>query len=74
MNEFLQANSKLQMILDIHRDGLQDKPDDYTKVKANGMNVAKILFVVGDKDNDLLEENIRFAQRVSDALENNIQG
>lgn len=53
MNEFLQANSKLQMILDIHRDGLQDKPDDYTKVKANGMNVAKILFVVGDKDNDL---------------------
>ncbi len=74
VNEFLQANSKLQMILDIHRDGLQDKPDDYTKVKANGMNVAKILFVVGDKDNDLLEENIRFAQRVSDALEKQYPG
>ena len=38
------------MILDF-TDGLQDKPDDYTKTKVNGVDVAKILFVVGDKDN-----------------------
>ncbi|HAN95343.1 MAG TPA: hypothetical protein DCQ17_07195 [Firmicutes bacterium] len=38
------------------------------------MDVAKILFVVGDKDNDLLEENLRFAQKVSDALEQQYPG
>lgn len=69
ISELLQANSEIQMVLDIHRDGLQDKPDDYTKIRANGIEVAKILFVIGDKDNDLLEQNIRFAQQISDALE-----
>jgi len=53
---------------------LQDKPDDYTKAQANGMDVAKILFVVGDKDNERLEDNIRFAQRISDALEREYPG
>jgi stage II sporulation protein P len=74
VNELLAANSGIQMVLDIHRDGLQDKPDDYTKAQANGMDVAKILFVVGDKDNERLEDNIRFAQRISDALEREYPG
>ena len=68
------ANPQIQMLLDIHRDGLQDKPDDYTKAQANGVEVAKILFVVGDKENDLLEQNIRFAQQISDALEKQYPG
>ncbi|HHT42607.1 MAG TPA: hypothetical protein GX014_04320 [Firmicutes bacterium] len=74
VSEILAANPTVQVVLDIHRDGLQDKPDDYTKARANGMDVAKLLFVVGDKDNDLLEENIRFAQKVSDALEDQYPG
>lgn len=69
VSELLAANPEIQMVLDIHRDGLQDKPDDYTKAKANGIEVAKILFVVGDKDNHLLEQNIAFAERISNALE-----
>ncbi len=67
--ELLAANPSIQVVLDIHRDGLEDKPDDYTKASANGIDAAKILFVVGDKDNDYLEENIRFAQQISDAME-----
>ena len=74
VNELLTTNPQIQMLLDIHRDGLQDKPDDYTKTRANGVEVAKILFVVGDKENDLLEQNIRFAQQISDALEKKYPG
>lgn len=74
LNDLLAANPGIQVVLDIHRDGLEDKPDDYTKARANGVNVAKILFVVGDKDNDLLEENIKFAQAISDRLEKEYPG
>lgn len=73
-SEILSQNPEIQVVLDIHRDGLQDKPDDYTKARANGMDVAKILFVVGDKDNDLLEQNLRFAEKISDALEQQYPG
>lgn len=74
VNELLTANPDIQVVLDIHRDGLDDKPDDYTKVRANGMDAAKILFVIGDKDNDHLEANIRFAQQISDAMEKDYPG
>lgn len=72
--ELLAANPDIQVVLDIHRDGLQDKPDDYTKARANDLEVAKILFVVGDKDNDLLEDNIRFAEQISEAMERQYPG
>lgn len=65
----LAENSQIQMVLDIHRDGLQDKPAGYTTIKVKGQDVAKILFVIGDKDNDMIEENLAFAKRISDALD-----
>lgn len=74
VNELMAANSQIQMVLDIHRDGLQEKPDDYTKTRVNGISVAKILFVVGDKDNSLVDENLRFAQQISDGLERKYPG
>ena len=46
----LQEHSEIQMVLDIHRDGLQDKPENYTRAEVGGEPVAKILFVIGDKD------------------------
>ncbi len=73
-NELLAANPGIQVVLDLHRDGLEDKPDDYTKARANGVDVAKILFVVGDKDNEHLDENIKFAQAMSDLLEKEYPG
>ena len=73
-NELLAANPTIEVVLDIHRDGLEDKPDDYTKTRVNGADAAKILFVVGDKDNEHLEENIEFAQTISDALEKEYPG
>ena len=73
-NELLAANPSIQIVLDIHRDGLEDKPDDYTKARTNGIDAAKILFVVGDKDNEHLEENTQFAQAISDALEKEYPG
>ena len=33
------------MVLDIHRDGLQDKPAGYTTVQVNGEDAAQVLFV-----------------------------
>lgn len=65
----LTENPELQMVLDIHRDGLQDKPVGYTTASVNGENVAQILFVIGDQNNDVVEENLAFAKRISDALE-----
>lgn len=65
----LTENSAIQMVLDIHRDGLQDKPDGYTTTKVNGEEVAKILFIVGDQDNTKLDANLAFAKKISDALE-----
>jgi len=73
-NDLLAANPDIQVVLDIHRDGLEDKPDDYTKARTNGIDAAKILFVVGDKDNDHLEENTRFAQAISDVMEKEYPG
>ncbi|HOB07855.1 MAG TPA: stage II sporulation protein P [Limnochordia bacterium] len=65
----LAENNQIQMVLDIHRDGLQDKPEGYTTVEINGEKVAKILFIIGDQDNKLVEANMAFAKRISDALE-----
>ncbi|MGI6149288.1 MAG: stage II sporulation protein P [Limnochordia bacterium] len=65
----LKEHPEIQIVLDIHRDGLQDKPENYTRAEVQGMPVAKILFVVGDKDNTKVEENLQFAQSMSDALE-----
>lgn len=65
----LTENPDIQMVLDIHRDGLQDKPDGYTTININGQDVAKILFVVGDQNNDMVDENLAFAKQISDALE-----
>lgn len=65
----LKENPDIQMVLDIHRDGLQDKPENYTRAEVAGEAVAKILFVVGDKDNDRMAENLEFAQKISDALD-----
>ncbi len=69
VEELLGQNTQIQMVLDIHRDGLEDKPEGYTTALVNGSNVAKILFVVGDQDNTRVEENLAFAQKISDALE-----
>ena len=65
----LAENPEIKFVLDIHRDGLQDKPEGFTTVKVNGLDAAKILFVIGDQDNTRAEENLAFAQRISDALE-----
>ena len=65
----LSENPQIQMVLDIHSDGLQDKPEGYTTVKVNGQDAAKILFIVGNENNPKFEENMAFAKKISDALE-----
>jgi stage II sporulation protein P len=65
----LAENPEIQMVLDIHRDGLQDKPAGYTTVQVNGEDAAQVLFIIGDQDNTKVEENMAFAKRISDALE-----
>lgn len=70
----LNENGVIQMILDIHRDGLQDKPDGYTTTLVDGKEVAKILFIVGDQDNTKIEQNLAFAKMISDALDKKYPG
>lgn len=70
----LGENDQVQMVLDLHRDGLQEKPEGYTTVELDGREVAQVLFVVGDKDNSRVEENVAFAERISEALEQTYPG
>lgn len=69
VKEYLANNPEIEVVLDLHRDGLQDKPDDYTKISSNGVDVAKILFILGDKENENLAENIKFAEDLHEAFE-----
>ena len=54
----LKENSQIQMVLDIHRDGLQDKPDGYTTTEINGEKVAKDPAYCRRSDNELVEANM----------------
>ncbi len=65
----LKEHSTIQIILDISRDGLQDKPENYTTVRIAGKEVAKVLFVIGDQNNLQTEANLAFAQQLSAELD-----
>ncbi|MBO8125991.1 MAG: stage II sporulation protein P [Firmicutes bacterium] len=63
------ANSSLQMVFDIHRDGLpaSAKPERVT-TSINGQEVARILLVVG-KDNPAYAQNLAFAKELQARME-----
>lgn len=74
VEKVLAQQPQIQMVLDIHRDGLQDKPDGFVTAQIEGKSAAKILFVVGETENPALEQNMAFAERINDALEKRYPG
>lgn len=64
----VQEHPSLQMVFDLHRDGLPpDAPLDTASVEINGQRVARILLVVGDQG-AYQEENLRFAEALDARL------
>lgn len=69
LNDVLRANQGIEMVLDVHRDGLPPgKPDGYTTADIGGQTAAKILIVVGDVANPYAAENIAFAEQVRETM------
>ncbi|MGE5507626.1 MAG: stage II sporulation protein P [Chitinophagales bacterium] len=67
--EQLAQHATVQMVFDVHRDGLPPEADDKaTTVTVDGQRVARILFVVGDRDNPHAAQNLAFAQNLDARL------
>lgn len=59
----VQSNPSLQMVFDVHRDGLPpEAPASTCTTQINGEKVARILLVVGDTGNPHQDQNLAFAQ------------
>ena len=62
VKKYLQEHTKIQVVLDIHRDsGLQKRTD--TLVTINGKNYAKVMIVVGTA-HPQWQQNLAFAQKI----------
>jgi len=70
----LSTHPDLKVILDIHRDGLQDKPEGYTTVKIGDESVAKILLVIGDVANEEADSNTAFAEVLRERMDKRFPG
>ncbi|MDQ0888783.1 stage II sporulation protein P [Paenibacillus sp. V4I9] len=66
----IKSNPALKMVFDIHRSSL---PREKTTTKINGIDIAKIQFVVSIS-NKHYQENIKFASKLHDQLESLYQG
>lgn len=63
ITETVQSNPSLQMVFDLHRDGLPpEAPASSCTVDINGEKVARVLLVVGDAGNEHQDQNLAFAQ------------
>lgn len=69
VEDALGRHSGIRALIDIHRDGVENPIEGFSTVTVNGESVAKILFVVGSTDNSLAQENLRYARRLQEHLE-----
>lgn len=69
VQETLARHTGIRVLLDIHRDGVESESEGFATATVNGESVAKVLFVVGSTDNPLATENLRYAQRLRERLE-----
>ncbi len=76
----LQQNREIDMVFDIHRDGIKDFSEDAYTVSIDGENVAKIMIVVTNGKFDFAhldikdhhrnwQRNLQFARRMSAKME-----
>lgn len=69
VQESLSRHKGIRALIDIHRDGVERESPGFATATVNGERVAKVLLVVGTTDNPLAAENLRFANRLQQALE-----
>lgn len=70
VSKLLKDYPKLEMIVDIHRDGSMTREQSLTKI--NGQTVAKILLVVGTDaraENPKWRENLEFARKIATKMD-----
>ncbi len=76
IEKHLIENPSIQIVLDIHRDALQAEDGTKTKLVANveGEKVAQVLVLCGTNQaglpNDHWEENLKFALKIQNELDN----
>lgn len=66
----MQKNPEIDYIFDFHRDAVARK---YTTVNIDGVDYAKIMFVIG-KQNKHWEENLAFAEKIQKILDDKYPG
>src|SRR5690606_872502 len=60
----------IRMVLDIHRDALPEgQPPGHATSVVDGVETARVLFVVGSVDNSLAQQNVGFTRRLHEKLE-----
>lgn len=69
VQESLSRHKGIRVLVDIHRDGVERESPGFATATVNGEKVAKVLLVVGTTDNPLAAENLRFANRLQQTLE-----
>ena len=80
INYYLKQNKNIQIVIDIHRDSVIKT--DGTKLKflseINGVKAAQVMIVCGTNqaglENDIWQENLKFALKIQNFLENNYPG
>lgn len=69
LEDSLGRHNGIRAVIDIHRDGVESETEGYATVDIAGESVAKILLIVGSTDNPLAQQNLRFATRLQELLE-----
>ncbi len=75
VKQLLKDNPKLEMMFDIHRDGMVSRENSVTKI--NGKNVAKIMIVVGTNarvNHPKWRENLEFARKLNAKMDSMYPG
>lgn len=80
INYHLKQNPKIQIVIDVHRDSVVKSDGTKSKFTAgiNGKKAAQVMLVCGTNqaglENDTWQENLKFALKLQNHMENNFPG
>lgn len=66
--QILNSYGAVAAVFDLHRDSIENWHPSIATAQIDGADVAKILFVVGEKGNTRVQENIAFATQIKEQL------
>jgi stage II sporulation protein P len=74
VKSILEQNPSIKLVIDIHRDAIEQPKGMSTTAAVGEDDVAKIFLVVGETNNPNLAANINMAQNLKDQLEKEFPG